>query len=38
MGLARRIDTPALSWMPSAPGFHDVRDILREAVGRIAGA
>ena len=38
MGLARRVDTPALSWMPSSQGFLEVREILREVVGRIAGA
>jgi uncharacterized SAM-binding protein YcdF (DUF218 family) len=38
MGLARRLDTPALAWMPSSSGFRDVRDILREFVGRLAGA
>ncbi len=38
MGLARRVDTPALSWLPSTGGFRDVRDILREVFGRIAGA
>ncbi len=38
MGLARRLDTPALAWMPSSNGLRDVRDILREVVGRFAGA
>ncbi len=38
MGLARRFDTPTLSWMPSSNGFHEVREILREVVGRFAGA
>ncbi len=38
MGLARRLETPALSWMPSADGFREVREILREVVGKLAGA
>lgn len=38
MGLARRLETPALSWMPSSEGFREVREILREVVGKLAGA
>jgi uncharacterized SAM-binding protein YcdF (DUF218 family) len=38
MGLARQLDTPTLSWMPSSNGFREVREILREVVGRLAGA
>lgn len=38
MGLARRLDTTALAWMPSSSGFQEVREILREVVGRFAGA
>ena len=38
MGLARRLETPALSWMPSADGFREVRETLREVVGKLAGA
>ncbi len=38
MGLARKLDTPALAWMPSSTGFRDVREILREVVGKFAGA
>ena len=38
MGLARRIDSPTLSWMPSSQGFREMREILREVVGKFAGA
>jgi uncharacterized SAM-binding protein YcdF (DUF218 family) len=38
MGLARQIDIPALEWMPSSRGFRDMREILRELVGNLAGA
>jgi len=38
MGLARRIESPALDWLPSSTGFRDVRRLLREIVGSAAGA
>ena len=38
MGLARRIESPALEWIPSARGFSQMRQTLRELVGRLAGA
>lgn len=38
MGLARRNETPALTWMPTSPGFTQVREDLREWLGRLAGA
>ncbi|HZT56752.1 MAG TPA: YdcF family protein [Burkholderiaceae bacterium] len=38
MGLARRTETPALQWLPSSKGTTDVRNILRELLGRLAGA
>lgn len=38
MGLARAIETPALRWIPSSKGTTDVRNIVRELLGRVAGA
>ncbi|HWH84918.1 MAG TPA: YdcF family protein [Burkholderiaceae bacterium] len=38
MGLARGNELPVLRWMPSSDGFRDVRAVLREALGRLAGA
>ncbi len=38
MGLARRVETPALDWMPSARGFTTMRQVLREVIGKLAGA
>ena len=38
MGLARNTETPALQWLPSSKGFTDTRSILRELLGRLAGA
>ena len=38
MGLARNTEIPALRWMPSGKGFTDTRNILRELLGRLAGA
>jgi uncharacterized SAM-binding protein YcdF (DUF218 family) len=38
MGLARRIDRPALRWIPSAEGFTLVRAVLREKLGWLLGA
>jgi uncharacterized SAM-binding protein YcdF (DUF218 family) len=38
MGLARGVETAALTWLPSSKGLTDVRSILRELLGRAAGA
>jgi len=38
MGLARGTETAALTWMPTSKGITDVREILREWLGRLAGA
>ena len=38
MGLARRQIRPALDWMPSSRGFTEMRQVLRESIGRFAGA
>ena len=38
MGLAQRVESPALTWLPSADGAADVRAILRELAGRLVGA
>ena len=38
MGLARGTETAALTWMPTSKGITDVREILRELLGRVAGA
>lgn len=38
MGLARRGESPALDWLPSARGFTANRQILREVAGRLTGA
>lgn len=38
MGLARNLEAPALRWLPSSNGMTDVRSILRELLGRLAGA
>jgi uncharacterized SAM-binding protein YcdF (DUF218 family) len=38
MGLARGIDVPPLDWLPSARGFRDTRQVLRELAGSFAGA
>jgi len=38
MGLARGLQRPALAWVPSAAGFSRVRDVVHEALGRMAGA
>lgn len=38
MGLARNVESPALRWMPSSRGTTEVRSILRELLGQIAGA
>lgn len=38
MGLARNVETPTLEWLPSASGFRDMRQLLRELAGSAAGA
>jgi uncharacterized SAM-binding protein YcdF (DUF218 family) len=38
MGLAQNVEMPALSWIPTGDGASDVRAILRELLGRVAGA
>jgi uncharacterized SAM-binding protein YcdF (DUF218 family) len=38
MGLARGNDLPSLTWIPTAGGTAEVRAILRELLGRLAGA
>lgn len=38
MGLARNVESPALTWIPSTHGMTEVRNIVRELYGRIAGA
>lgn len=38
MGLARNTEMPVLQWIPSSKGTTDVRNILRELLGRLAGA
>lgn len=38
VGLARDLERPVLDWLPSAEGFGQVRQALRELVGLLAGA
>ena len=38
MALAPRSERAALAWLPSSAGFSDVRELLRELVGRAVGA
>ena len=38
MGMSQRLERPALSWIPSAAGVVDMRNILRELLGRLFGA
>jgi uncharacterized SAM-binding protein YcdF (DUF218 family) len=38
MGLAPRVERPALRWMPSSEGFLLVRAVLREKIGWLLGA
>ena len=38
MGLAHGTELPALEWIPTAKGTTQVREILRELLGRLAGA
>jgi uncharacterized SAM-binding protein YcdF (DUF218 family) len=38
MGLAQNTEVPSLMWIPTGDGAIDVRAILRELLGRVAGA
>lgn len=38
IGLARRLESPTLEWLPSARGFTLTRQVLREVFGKLAGA
>lgn len=38
IGLATNVETPTLEWLPSSTGFRDMRQLLRELIGRAAGA
>jgi len=38
MGLAKNVDLRSLQWVPTSSGMTDVRNILRELIGRWAGA
>jgi uncharacterized SAM-binding protein YcdF (DUF218 family) len=38
MGLARGVEAASLTWIPSTHGITEVRHIVRELLGRIAGA
>jgi uncharacterized SAM-binding protein YcdF (DUF218 family) len=38
MGLAERLQTPVLEWLPSTEGFQDTRRVLRELLGALVGA
>lgn len=38
IGLAHDVDVAALGWIPTSQGTTDVRSILRELMGRLAGA
>jgi uncharacterized SAM-binding protein YcdF (DUF218 family) len=38
MGLAWRLESPVLEWMPSSRGFNGMRQVLREVAGKLAGA
>jgi uncharacterized SAM-binding protein YcdF (DUF218 family) len=38
MGLAKKLETPTLEWIPSARGFLAMRQVLHEIVGKAAGA
>lgn len=38
MGLARAVEAASLTWIPSTHGITEVRNIVRELYGRIAGA
>ncbi len=38
IGLARNVGTPAVEWIPSSAGFVLTRQVVREWLGRLAGA
>jgi uncharacterized SAM-binding protein YcdF (DUF218 family) len=38
MGLAKKLESPTLDWMPSGRGFIRMRQVVREIVGKAAGA
>jgi uncharacterized SAM-binding protein YcdF (DUF218 family) len=38
MGLARRLESPTLAWIPSSDGFTQVRNVLHEVIGLAAGS
>lgn len=38
MGMAARVESAALDWLPSALGFQRVRNAVRESLGRLMGA
>lgn len=38
MGLTRQMESPALEWLPSGPGYVRVRRVLRELLANLAGA
>jgi uncharacterized SAM-binding protein YcdF (DUF218 family) len=38
MGLAKKLESPALDWMPSGRGFMRMRQVVHEIVGKVAGA
>jgi uncharacterized SAM-binding protein YcdF (DUF218 family) len=38
MGLAKNVELPALEWLPSTTGFRDMRHLLRERLGSVAGS
>lgn len=38
MGLARGAETPALTWVPTTSGITEVRNVVHELLGRLAGA
>lgn len=38
IGLARRLESPLLEWLPSGRGFQQTRQVLREVFGKLAGA
>ena len=38
MGLAQRVESPLLAWMPSVRGFTEMHNALHEWIGRLAGA
>ena len=38
MGLARRVEAPALTWIPTTEGFMQMRQVLHEVAGLAAGS